>query len=259
MKAFFLTILQVPIATLMVIAGFIFLFIFTGGRVDRYGRVDTSRVDEQSSATVGVFLLAMGLIISVIQLNIKNDMTYDHLLTTPPPCRLETSATPARVPTTHGEGLYNLSLLRESTVNASSVTDQDPGKYQLSHLNDGWYNSCRSWMPENFPAWFTVDLGKDYRIISFAIGSDHANLFKDGAIDSFEVFVSMEKSKERWVRVFSYTNKAMPLTYSTHFKINPVNGRYVKVVFNEINKGSLQVDEIEIYGRQLKPWEMIRF
>lgn len=64
-----------------------------------------------------------------------------------PPRSCDGSPAPELVPI-KSQDLANLALLNGATATASSVMTIFPDRHRINFLNDGWYNNCRSWIPQ---------------------------------------------------------------------------------------------------------------
>ena len=165
---------------------------------------------------------------------------------------------PELVPTEDDEGNINVALLEDAEPNADSCL---PGYalHQIEHLNDGFYNNCRSWItgvpPDNNP-WAEVDLGDVYLVKKVVIGSDHCGHYADRAATKFDILGATEYNADSdagtWKKVYSYDDASNPISTTVPFEFAAVDARYVRVVIPGCNTGNeVRIDEIEIYGTAL--------
>ena len=165
---------------------------------------------------------------------------------------------PELVPTKDDEGNINLALLEDAEPNADSFLS-GYAIHQIAHLNDGFYNNCRSWItgvpPANNP-WAEIDLGDVYRVKKVAIGSDHCGHYADRAATKFDILVATEYNVDSdagtWRKVYSYDDASNPTSTTVPSEFNPVEARYVRIVIPGCNTGNeVRIDEMEIYGSVL--------
>jgi len=102
------------------------------------------------------------------------------------------SPNPEKVPLKDKDGLWNLSLLKTATPNASSLIQGYPTRHAIKNLNDGWYHNGSSWIPDQMPAWAEIDLGEEYWVKKVAFGSNHAMHWHDRAASKFLILVATE-------------------------------------------------------------------
>ena len=163
---------------------------------------------------------------------------------------------PELVPTEDGKGNINLALLEDAEPNAESLL---PGYaiHQIEHLNDGFYNNCRSWISgTTAETWAEIDLGDVYEgIKKVAIGSDHCGNYTDRAATKFDILVATEynadSSAGTWNKVYSYDDASNPISTTTPSEFNPVEARYVRILVFTSNQAEVRIDEMEIYGSVL--------
>ncbi|MBK1662380.1 trypsin-like peptidase domain-containing protein [Paracraurococcus ruber] len=169
------------------------------------------------------------------------------VLGAPPSCDRSGSPAPARVPTQYGNGLFNLALLESAQASASSLISGWSQRHRIIFLNDGWYNNCRSWIPELMPAWVMVDLGANYTVSAVAFGSEYEAYYNDRAATRFRILVAPESSPGSWFSV--YASAAGDLVRSRRvFSFQPRTVRYVRVEIEESVGGAVRIDELEIHG-----------
>jgi len=160
---------------------------------------------------------------------------------------------PELVSTMDDEGNINLALLENAEPNAESFL---PGYaiHQIEHLNDGFYNNCRSWISgTTAETWAEIDLGDVYEgIKKVAFGSDQCGHYADRAATKFDVLVATEynadSSAATWKKVYSYDDADNPIHTTVPFNFTFVEARYVRISILTSNQGEVRVDEIEIYG-----------
>jgi len=160
---------------------------------------------------------------------------------------------PELVPTEDDKGNINLALLEDAKPNADSLL---PGYaiHQIVHLNDGFYNNCRSWISGVGPgteAWAEVDLRDAYHVKKVGIGSDHCGNYKDRAASDFKILVATEYKEDSeaatWKEAYDH-KKGDAVHQTTYFEFKEVEARYVRIsVLNGV-PGEVRIDELEIYG-----------
>ena len=166
----------------------------------------------------------------------------------PPACDNAGSPLPEFVPTVDLD-TYNLTLLKNTIITASSTIAGYPGRHSKTYINDGWYNNCRSWIPAQMPATVHVDLGKKYNIFYLKFGSEHQKHYNDRAATKFNIQVSTDN--QTWVNVYNYDNQ-QPIRDTTLFELNkPENARYVKIYIKASVGGKVRIDELEIWGKPI--------
>ncbi len=161
---------------------------------------------------------------------------------------------PELVPTEDGKGNFNLALLEDAKPNADSLL---PGYaiHQIEHLNDGFYNNCRSWISGVGPgteAWAEIDLGDDaYPIKKVGIGSDHCGNYQDRAATDFKILVATKYNEDSgantWKEVYDHKN-GDAVHETTYFEFKEVKARYVRISVLNCVPSNVRIDEIEIYG-----------
>lgn len=161
------------------------------------------------------------------------------------------------VPTEDDEGNFNLALLKDAKPNADSLIAGYP-IHQIEHLNDGFYNNCRSWITGGASefAWAEIDLGDVFPTIKkVGIGSDHSGHYDDRAANKFEILVATEYDEDSeastWEVVYEYDDEPVHLT--TYFELEKsVKARYVRIlILSSTTPGGVRIDEMEIYGGPL--------
>jgi len=160
---------------------------------------------------------------------------------------------PELVPTEDGKGNINLALLEDAKPNADSLL---PGYaiHQIEHLNDGFYNNCRSWISGVGPgteAWAEVDLGDVHSIKKVGIGSDHCGNYQDRAATDFKILVATEYKEDSevatWKEVYDH-KKGDAVHLTTYFEFKEVKARYLRISVLNCVPGNVRIDELEIYG-----------
>ncbi len=163
---------------------------------------------------------------------------------------------PELVSTKDDEGNINLALLEDAEPNADSFLS-GYAIHQIEHLNDGFYNNCRSWISgTTAETWAEIDLGDVYEgIKKVAIGSDHCGNYTDRAATKFDILVATEynadSSAGTWNKVYSYDDASNPISTTTPSEFNPVEARYVRILVFTSNQAEVRIDEMEIYGSVL--------
>ena len=166
----------------------------------------------------------------------------------PPNC---SPPSPAVVPLRDNAGLYNLALLKQAGSTASSLIAKYPDRHQIQYLNDGWYNNCRSWIPDKMPAWIEVDLGDEFMIEKIVFGSEHTAYYKDRAATYFAVkLATLSQYPNRWQEVLTYNQPDKPIQRTTAFEFKPMSARYVHIEFYASDIDNVRIDEVEIYGKR---------
>ena len=160
---------------------------------------------------------------------------------------------PELVPTEDGKGNFNLALLEDAKPDADSLL---PGYaiHQIEHLNDGFYNNCRSWISGVGPgteAWAEVDLGDAYPIKKVGIGSDHCGHYQDRAATEFKILVATKYNEDSeastWKEAYDH-KKGDAVHKTTYFEFKEVKARYVRISVLNCIPGEVRIDELEIYG-----------
>jgi len=158
---------------------------------------------------------------------------------------------PELVSTMDDEGNINLALLENAEPNAESFL---PGYaiHQIEHLNDGFYNNCRSWISgTTAETWAEIDLGDVHSVKKVGIGSDHCGHYQDRAATDFEILVATQYKEDSeaasWNVVYDY-EEVDPIHLTTYFEFKEVEARYVRILVFTSNQGEVRIDEIEIYG-----------
>lgn len=168
----------------------------------------------------------------------------------PPDCIDNDQAPPPEpVPLRDNETQYwNLALLRSARVAASSSIESYGGRHQITFLNDGWYNNCRSWIPGRWPgpgqrmaAWCEIDLGDEYQLFKIALGSEHTVYYNDRTFTRLDIAVDGNT-------VISYNDPQRPIQRTTSFSLpSPIVGQTVRISIPE-SDFPIRIDEVEIYG-----------
>lgn len=158
------------------------------------------------------------------------------------------------VPTEDGKGNFNLALLKNAKSNAESLLPGYP-IHQIEHLNDGFYNNCRSWISGiTQETWAEIELRDTYSIKKVGIGSDHCGHYQDRAATEFEILVATEYNEDSeastWDVVYEY-DEGEPIHLTIYFEFKEVEARYVRIVVFASNQSEVRIDEIEIYGGPL--------
>ncbi|SAK82343.1 F5/8 type C domain protein [Caballeronia calidae] len=170
-----------------------------------------------------------------------------HADTPPPPCDSAGSPLPARVPT-HLRGLYNLALLDTASASASSIIPGYPARHQIRFLNDGWFNNCRSWIPQTMPAWAQVDLGDNYLISLIIFGSEYQQFYRDRRPTNFAIDLSKSGSPGSWTTVYQ-SGPGEIVSDMREFPISPNIARFVRVTITDSQGGAPRIDELQVYGK----------
>jgi len=176
-----------------------------------------------------------------------------------PFCDSAGSPLPARVPLKNSMGLTNLALLLQASAFASSkIEDALGARHSNYYLNDGWYNNCRSWIPNVMPAYAGIDLGYEYEIYEVVLGSEHEPYYRDRAATKFSIQVSGDGSCQisgdgsSWRTVYVYPSGGDPIRGTTRFPLTPpVHARCVKIEILGSVGGPVRIDELEVYGKPI--------
>jgi len=165
----------------------------------------------------------------------------------PPAC--DDGAPPQRVPINAG-GAANLALLKQAKPFTSSLLP-DGLRHQTTHLIDGWYGHCRSWIPAAMPAWVEVDLGEIFRLKGVRLGSEHGGLYGDRAPSAFSIAIRVDPASN-WNVIYEQPASAGPLHQTREFIFpSPRPAQYVRVDITATRNGDLpRLDEFEIYGQR---------
>lgn len=164
----------------------------------------------------------------------------------PPACDIAWSHAPQRVPTQDSAGRVNLALLAQSTPNASSLLHGFPERHQIPFLADGWYNNCRSWIPDAMPAFAQIDLGGEFLISAIAFGSEYQAFHNDRAASQFSISTSLEINGP-WNTVFNSDGTTI-VRGRMLFEFTPDWSRYVRIDVASSIEGHVRIDEVEVYG-----------
>lgn len=164
-----------------------------------------------------------------------------------PDCDRAGSFAPQRVPLRDAEGRWNLALLKTARARASSTIRGWPGRHQELFLNDGWWNSCRSWVARSMPALAGVDLGAEYRIDAIAAGGEYQPYYHDRNAVEFTIEVAGED--RRFQTVARFDDPRRPLKRRRVWRFDqPLVARYVLLDIRRSFRGAVRIDELEIYG-----------
>jgi len=165
--------------------------------------------------------------------------------------RCDGSPIPEPVPISF-RGLANLALLKQATATASSVLQGFPDRHRAEFLNDGWYNNCRSWIPQTMPAWNEIDLGSVYEVHLVRFGSEHTSYWSDRSPSEFMIRVR-ENSAQDWIVVYRHRTGQTPVASTEIFSFQPQPARYLRIDFAASRDGDqIRIDELEIYGTHVK-------
>src|SRR6266487_5862199 len=150
--------------------------------------------------------------------------------------------------------LWNLSLLKEARSSASSLIKDHSTRHEIYYLNDGWYNNCRSWIPDDVPAWAEIDLGDSYRISKITLASEHTMYYHDRTLKSVEIVIAtkhpLDDNGQGWVTVAVYKpSDGKPIQGPHVFLFQPVLARYVRIRIPEADEPP-RIDEVEIFGER---------
>ncbi|MEM8579594.1 MAG: discoidin domain-containing protein [Pseudomonadota bacterium] len=167
--------------------------------------------------------------------------------TLPPLCNSAGGPAPQRVPTHDNRGRVNLALLATSSSYTSSVVPGHPNRHESGYVSDGWYNNCRSWIPETMPSFAQIDLGDEYLISAIALGSEFQSHFRDRAASKFSI-ASSSTPNGPWVTLVDGSDGSRIVRGRTQFEFNPTIAQYIRVNMDESIGGQVRVDELEIYG-----------
>ncbi|MCS5610114.1 MAG: hypothetical protein NZ961_06845, partial [Candidatus Poribacteria bacterium] len=88
------------------------------------------------------------------------------------------------------------------------------GRYCSKFLNDGFYNSCRSWIISPLESWGQIDIGSVGTVNQVFLGSGHSQGFADRVLSDFDILVSTTKASDNsnapsWKE--AYTHKQGPV------------------------------------------------
>jgi hypothetical protein len=146
-------------------------------------------------------------------------------------------------------GLANLALLLQARASASSLIPGFPGRHEITFLNDGWYNNCRSWIPAAMPAWVELDLGDVFELHSIKLESEHTPYWNDRAPSEFSV---RKDTAGEWRAALYHSPSKGAIHGTTEFTFPAIEARYVHVDFTATEGGDLvRIDELEVYGRRI--------
>jgi len=146
--------------------------------------------------------------------------------------------------------LANLALLNESITTGSSNIAGFSNRHNIRHLNDGWYNNCRSWIPAAMPAWVQIDLGDVYEIHKFRLGSEHSEFWKDRSPTEFVIKLRTDTTSD-WVVAWHQRSDDVPITGTREFSILPQLARYVRIdTLATKDNDAVRLDEFEVYGKR---------
>jgi hypothetical protein len=166
----------------------------------------------------------------------------------PPVCETDAAVKSEPVPIS-ASGLPNLALLTQAKARASSLLPGFPNKHQVSFLNDGWYNNCRSWIPARMPAWIELDLGSHFEISIVKFGSEHTPFWRDRAATKFSIQVRLDRTSE-WATVYDHPQSRGAINQTSEFRFVAQRAQFVQINILETEQGDqVRVDETEIYGR----------
>lgn len=156
------------------------------------------------------------------------------------------SPAPAPVPIVLDNGLYNLSLLVNARASASAPLQGYPHRHRIEHLNDGWYNNCRSWIADQMPAVASINLGAVYEVFGVRMGSEHEAMHRGRAASQFKIEVS---NPGAWRSV--YTHSGAPIQGTTEiFFDKPVLAQFVRLQIQAADHHQVRIDELEVMGRK---------
>jgi len=151
----------------------------------------------------------------------------------------------------NSHGLANLALLNQATATASSVITGFSDRHRVIFLNDGWYNNCRSWIPNSMPAWLEIDLGSVYEVHNVRIGSEHSTYWNDRSPSEFAIRLRADAVSE-WTLVYQHNAGQEPVSRTEEFSFGPRRARDVRIDFTASRFGDpVRVDEVEIYGERV--------
>ncbi|MCA9773829.1 MAG: hypothetical protein KC466_15535 [Myxococcales bacterium] len=164
-----------------------------------------------------------------------------------PDCDRADSFAPQRVQLRDARGRWNLALLKTARAHVSSTIRGWPGRHQRAFLNDGWWNSCRSWIPARMPARAGVDLGAEYSVGAIAFGSEYQPYYHDRNPSKFTISVAGEDRVFR--EVVRFDDPRDPVKRRRVWELEPpVVARYVLIDLERSFRGNPRIDELEIYG-----------
>ncbi len=145
---------------------------------------------------------------------------------------------PVQVPIRQTDGLWNLALLKTTTVSSSSTLRGYPTRHTTDRAADGWYNNCRSWIPANISGGtIKLDFGRSVRIEYFKIGSEHIPSYEDRFITSWTIRADGKQiAHESDVKITGTERINLPA---------PVVASTIEL---DISGPHPRLDEIEVYG-----------
>ncbi len=129
--------------------------------------------------------------------------------------------------TTVQDGEPNMALLKQSSFKVLNTlknraycpkphnpNGNPKGRHCGKFLNDGFYNSCRSWIISPLESWGQIDIGSVGTVNQVFLGSGHSQGFADRVLSDFDILVSTTKASDNsnapsWKE--AYTHKQGPV------------------------------------------------
>ena len=156
----------------------------------------------------------------------------------------ELGPSPTEAPISADNNTWNLSLLKSATVaNVSSTLPNAPLRHTASRIIDGWYNNCRSWIPNDIEGYFDIDFGVTVIIDYIRIGSEHQIHYNDRAIKNWKIYSDSDLTTP----IASADNVDIKATTTINLP-NSISTRSIRIWVSNPTQPP-RVDEVEVYGR----------
>lgn len=171
-----------------------------------------------------------------------------------PTCVQYPKASPRPTPSSSSnntpENLKNLARLLVTTITTNSIlATSDPNLIGTDYLNDGYYNPCRTWIPNSLPGIIEFDLGSEFEVYSVHVTADYYNVESPGRRPTKIRFESSTDGLSNdWTNVAKYDSG--PITGPVKVLLSGKRMRYLRVIVTDTYQNfQPRVDEIEIWGR----------